>query len=637
MITKQKIIDAGFDLSLIAETQPLGNIRFLDNMIQTGDCFMTTLYLYNYPDQPEGFWQSILHEFPNSFVMTDIANQESGEVLKKLNQAIKEQFTRYSEEKEAYDREIALEEYHELNYLAKALRKSEEVMKYVCTRLILFEKTRHDLEKRVAEVRRTLDKNQFGGTVLVMEQEYEYQSLFLDHNSQSHLPNNRIGLDVPSDIAMMTFPANHTFMNDVRGQHLGYSSTGGNIIVDFYELDNLYRKYYNLLILGEMGSGKSTLIKKIMVNLACKGYLLRGFDKSGEYTEVLKRIGGYNIPLDGSSGRINIFQVFPNVLDETTNQVDERASFTQHKGKLSTWYTLIKPEVEASELDIFELMLTDLYESKGFHADMELPDFSSRGVEEYPTLTDFIEIIKKGRSDENNSPLKQQMLEKILMTMEKLKGAYGQLFDGHTSIPNIQTEQIVFFNIDGLMALDQNNIIQAQLFNALNLFWASLINHGKEQARLYKKREITFDEIKRSMLFMDEAHNIINVNNPKAVRFINLVQREGRKMFIGTIVSTQSVSSMYPQNISSATAEAIQDIYNLSQYKIFFKLSSASIPYLQRLAQHDITEGQIERIPRYKQGRCLMNITGGSSIEFDVNVSSRELDLYNGGGRNAED
>lgn len=637
MLSKKDIKAKGFTLELITDTQPLGNIRFLDNMIQTGSCFYTTMYLYNYPNQPEGFWQSALHEIPNSFVMTDIANQESGEVLKKLHRAIREQYTRYSEEKEAYDREIALEEYHELNYLAKALRKSEEVMKYICTRLILFDETRHGLEKRVSEVQRILEKEQFGGTVLVMEQEYEYQSLFIDHNSQSHLPNTRIGLDVPSDIAMMTFPANHTFMNDVRGQHLGHSTTGGNIIVDFFELDNLYRKFYNILILGEMGSGKSTLIKKIMVNLACRGYLLRGFDKSGEYSEVLKLVGGHNVPLDGSKGMINPFQIFPNVIDPDTNQIDEIASFTQHKGKMSTWYTLIKPEVDPSELDIFELILSQLYEQNGFQVDVSLPNITQRSNREYPTLNDFIKLLRAEFKKEDLSHLKKMNIEKILITMEKLQSAYGQIFDGYTSIEDLQKQQVFFFNIDGLMALDQENIIQAQLFNALNLFWASLINHGKEQARLYKKREITFDEIKRSMLFMDEAHNIINVNNPKAVKFINTIQREGRKMFIGTMIASQSVSSLYPKSVNNETAEAIQDIYNLSQYKIFFKLSSASIPYLQNLAQHDITEGQTERIPRYPQGRCLMNVTGGSSIEFDVAVSERELELYNGGGKRSTD
>ena len=627
----------GYSLELITDTQPLGNIRFLDNMIQTGDCFFTTIYLYRLPSEPEGFWQDFLHKIENCYVMTDIASQENGDVLRKLQRAIREQYTRYSEEKEAYDREIALEEYHELNYLAKALRKSEEVIKHVCTRLVLFDTTRFGLEKRVSEVRRKLEREQFGGTILVMEQEYEYQSLFLDHNSQSHLPNNRIGLDVPSDIAMMTFPANHTFMNDVRGQHLGYSLTRGNIIVDFFELDHLYRKYYNLLILGEMGSGKSTLIKKIMVNLASKGYLLRGFDKSGEYTQLIEMLGGNLIPLDGSKGRINIFQVFPNVIDDATNQVDELTSFTQHRGKLSTWYTLIKPEVTPTELDIFELLLTELYNEFDMTLDMIIPRYTTLEVEMYPTLTDFIQLIERHLSDSNLSPLEREEAQKILLTMSKLKTAYGRLFDGYTTVENVQTEQIVFFNIDGLMALDQHNIIQAQLFNALNLFWASLLNHGKEQARLYKKREITFDEILRSMLIMDEAHNIINVNNPKAVKFINTVQREGRKMFIGTMVASQSVSSLYPQNVSSSVAEAIQDIYNLSQYKIFFKLSSASIPYLQRLAKHDVTEGQTDRIPRYPQGRCLMNIAGGSSIEFDVNVSSRELELYNGGGRRLDD
>lgn len=635
-----KKISQEFSIDFVCDTQPIGNFIFHDNMMQTGDGFMTTLYIYRFPNQPEGMWQAILHNIPDSFVMSDIATQDSGETLRKLQKAIREQISRYMSEKEAYEAAIAKEEYLDMNELAKSLRQSKEMMKYFSVRLILYADTREALEKRIVEVRKLLGKEQFGSTTLLMEQEYEYQSMFLDHTSQSYLPNKRLGRDVPTSHIGTTFPANHVYLNDERGQPLGYSMTNGNIIFDAFELDGLYRKHYNLLILGEMGSGKSTLMKKLLTSWAIRGYPLRGFDKSGEYTDIVTYLGGTIIPLDGSYGKINIFQIFPTVVDERTNQIDEAASFTQHKSKLATWYSIIKPDVTNTELDIFSLVLSDLYNRFEFteaNLTNQLMPFTSQPNEKYPTLSDFIEELETRLNSSENTPLVADMVERILLTMRNLKASYGLLFDGHTTMDDIQDSQIVFFNIDGLTALDNKPIIDAQMFNALNLFWASLLRHGKEQVRLYKKREITFDEILRSMLIIDECHNQVNKENPRQVKFINTMQREGRKMFMGTTLATQSLSTLAPEHISTDEAEMLRDIYNFSQYKFFFKIAPANVPHLKRLSQQDITPGQIERIARFPQGRCLMNITGGSNIEFQVEASDKELELFAGGGKNAED
>ena len=633
----KQLKDQTENLDFLTSTQPMGNMRFHDTMFQVGNTFVASLYVWRYPNEPVGFWQAFMHNIPNSYVITDLADQESLDVIKKLQRSIREQYSRVIQEKEAFDREIALEEYHELTSLAKSIRRSQEVIKYMTTRIILFADSRYELEKRISETKKLLEKEQFAGTPLAMEQEYEYQSLFLNHTAQSKLANKRVGLDIPAEYVRYTFPANHVFLHDPRGQHVGYSLTGGNIILDLFELDNLYRKHYNTMIIGDMGSGKSTLMKKMIYNMSAKGYVLRGFDKSGEYTELIHYLGGKIIALDGTMGKLNIFQVFPTVIDPITNQIDEIASFTQHKSKLGTWYSILKPEADPEEIDLFELSLNQLYELHRFDSSNPLENYTGRNNTEYPILEDLVELVKTLHLSPNSTDLERLTYERIYITLKKLNDSYGKIFNGYTTFDNLQTEQLLFFNIDGLMALNNKPIEDAQMFNALSLFWATLLNHGKEQMKLYKKRKITFDEIKRSMLIIDEAHNQVNKDTPRQTKFVNTMQREGRKYFVGVMLATQSVNSLAPEIMTHDAAELLRDVYNFSQYKIFFKMSSAQIPHLKRLTQYDITDGHAERIARYPVGRCLMNITGGNSIEFDVDVSDRELELFNGGGRNTED
>lgn len=625
------------NLEFLTDTQPMGNLVFLDTMIQVGNTFMTSLYIYRYPTDIEGFWQSNLHNIPNTYVITDISNQESDEVMNKVQRAIREQYSQAVMEREEYQRDIAAEEYHFLNQLAKDIRRNNNTMKYMTNRIIVYADSRYDLEKRIEEVRRTLQKDQFLATPLAMEQEYEYQSFFLDHVEQRKLPNHRIGLDVPSDKAALTFPANHVFMHDKRGQQVGYSRTGGNIILDMYELDGVYRMHYNFLLIGHMGSGKSTFLKKIMYNMAAKGYVIRGFDKSGEYSQLIKYLDGKEISLDGTEGKINIFQVFPTIVNDETHQVNEQASFEQHLSKLGIWYQALNPKASEEEVSLFRTSLSALYKKKGFHGDKLTGNYTTQHPESYPILSEVVAHLEERLSQSEKGSFERTLYEKLVINLTQYLESFGHIFNGYTSISNLLEEQILFFNIDGLMALNNKNIQTAQLFNALSLCWATLLNHGKKQVRLYERGEIAFDFIKRSLMLIDECHNLINWHNPYITEYINTMQREGRKYFIGVGLATQSPTSLVPKQNDDHMSELLREIYKFSQYRFFFRIDSSDVDHLKDLTSFDIAEGQIESVPRYPQGRCLMSISGSHSLEFDVEASSRELTLFRGGGRKAED
>ena len=137
------------NLEFLTDTQPMGNLVFLDTMIQVGNTFMTSLYIYRYPTDIEGFWQSNLHNIPNTYVITDISNQESDEVMNKVQRAIREQYSQAVMEREEYQRDIAAEEYHFLNQLAKDIRRNNNTMKYMTNRIIVYADSRYDLEKRI--------------------------------------------------------------------------------------------------------------------------------------------------------------------------------------------------------------------------------------------------------------------------------------------------------------------------------------------------------------------------------------------------------------------------------------------------------------------------------------------------------
>lgn len=139
-------------------------------------------------------------------------------------------------------------------------------------------------------------------------------------------------MDIQAEALGLGFAHNQTFLDDETGFYYGVTRTGGTVYWDmFYKSPK--RLYYNLFLSGDMGSGKSTVLKKLLRDNAAKGNFIRGFDKSGEFLNVVQEYGGVSIPLDGSGGILNMFQVYPLVSKKTEDDsyiVDIRGSFTQH-------------------------------------------------------------------------------------------------------------------------------------------------------------------------------------------------------------------------------------------------------------------------------------------------------------------
>src|SRR5699024_12150712 len=82
-------------------------------------------------------------------------------------------------------------------------------------------------------------------------------------------------------------------------------------------------------------------------------------------------------------------------------------------------------------------------------------------------------------------------LEKIELFIDNLVNTYGYLFDGHTTIPDFTNEQVIMFSIRTLTSLEEN-IFNAQMYNALNMIWDNLIKIGSPQ--LKRANQPDFDE-----------------------------------------------------------------------------------------------------------------------------------------------
>ncbi|WP_115652755.1 type IV secretion system protein VirB4, partial [Priestia megaterium] len=469
----------GYNPHFVAQIQPQGGVSFKENLVRNGDGYSTCIHIYEYPTNVNDFWLEPIMNMPNAITTLDVVSDERKQVVEAINKNMSEQNARHVNAKENIDRMDAQEQYLDMKELYRQVTNGE-VIKRIHLRIYIAEKTIPDLEKRLKEVIHHLETHNFRGSIFLNEQEYEWESLITHFDMQKKYPNKRKGKEIPALALAGGFPFHFTHLDDPYGTYQGTTRTGGSVIFDLFHKDQ-QRKSYNAVLMGLMGAGKSTFLKKVTTDNAIKGYKIRGFDIVGEFESLVRELGGKQIALDGSEGQINPLQVFK-------THEHELNSFTQHLSKLTVFYRFIAPEAKDDELKEYEKLLRKLYIQKQLWNDEKgaINYITGLSPEAYPTFSEFLQLIRQElyadeKTREHHSNLgeyRKRRLEVIELNIENLVETYAHLFDGISTIEDFNDEQVVFFSIRHLSKL-KDEIAQAQLFNVMSLLWDGMLQNGE--------------------------------------------------------------------------------------------------------------------------------------------------------------
>lgn len=618
---------------LLKTIQPVGGVSFSDRAVIKGDGYESCIRIYEFKTRVENFWLEELTNLPNVVATVDISTENQSKILEKIERSITEQYTRIEDAATNIDRIKASAEVEKLQGLVDDITQHEEVIKLVTIRYYVSALTLEELDIKVKGVLETLTNKGYRGAVLINEQEYEWKSLFESATNQSYFRNKRIGDPIPSIYLGGGYPFHFTELNDPTGMYLGTSRTGGNVLLDIFTMND-FRKSYNALVVGLMGAGKSTLLKKLLKNSAIVGNMIRVFDIAGEFRDIVTELGGKVIALDGTDGIINLLQIFATVVDDKTNEVLEEQSYMNHISKVSMIYRCLSPDAEQSEVREFERILREFYIEYGIESNRA----TTYKVNEYPIMEELLEYIRKELYEDfkkkivrkNISDTKRERLEYIELNIESMVKDYGKLFNGHSTLDNFYDEQIVSFEIKNLAQFDKR-VFNAQTFNIMTMLWNNALKKGSVAKRLYDKREISFEDSQKFFVLIDEAHKFINSDNLMAVDYAISFEREARKYFAGLMFATQSIRDVVPENISSEALHKIKTLFELTQYKFIMQQDNNSKEAFKEIFAGQITESEIERIPTFKKGECILSINGYKNIKFNIEITDKEKILFAGG------
>ena len=622
-----------FNPFFVRKVQPQGGVKFDEKFIKKGDGYETVVHLYEYKNQVNYFWLLQLTSIKNVITTIDISTEKKRTALKSINKSLVEQKNRYREETNEVNAIEAQSTYSNLHQLAEDITNFGEVIKLVHIRYYLADKTKAGLEEKVKDLLEELEGLGYRATICLNEQEYEWRSLFSPYSEQINFKNKRSGKAIPSSSIGGGYFFHFTQLNDPTGVYLGTTTTGGNVLFDLFTKDNI-RKSYNAVVFGMMGAGKSTLLKKLVLDNAIQGQTIRVLDVVGEFKDLVLELGGSTVSLDGTNGMINPLQILATIVDENTNNVNNEKSFMVHIAKVSTMYKFLNPNCSVEEQREFDKLLNKFYH----HFGIEKNRACEYNVKEYPTMSQFLQYIKETLYiDVENEIInpkipktKIERLDAIILNIESIVRDYKDLFDGHSTVDDITNKPILSFDLRNLTQFDIR-VFNAQVFNILTLLWNNALVQGRKEKSLFDNKTKSFDECKKYMILIDEAHRIINSNNPTAVEYLIGFQREARKYFGGLIFATQSIRDIAPSNLNNKMFEKIKTMFDLTQYKFIMQQDSNALDTLSNVFNGQLSDSELSSIPKLEQGNCILSINGFGNISFNIEASSEELELFKGG------
>jgi hypothetical protein len=519
----------------------------------------------------------------------------------------------------------------------------------VYIRLIVFDRTKKKLKQRVRDIKGRYATMQFA--TLKDFQFDEMRSIWAPAMKQMEFLNeNLLGLSMSSADLGGAFWADHVKLSDPDGTFLGTTFTNGIVNFNMYLRDKGFRSRPFGVFLGMPGFGKSTLQKMLLEDSHMRGNRSVVFDPSREYGGITKNVGGVTVSLDGSEGMINPLQAFPTVTKgEDGSEVDAVASFGQHVEKFSAMYGFMSQGLTQHDLSNDRIAIRNLMNR--FYIELGMWDSAPLKHPEkihlfdlpntsYPRLSEFLRWVKsKSRLQSGDYaeqlPISQDSFNRIIGTMENMVQQHAQMFDGYTTLPDLSGEAFVRYDVG--MLLSTPDVFNAQIYSALSLEQANIINNGKKQRLARQRGTIALNEVPHTLLVLDEAQNYITLENAYNLNYVVKLMEQMRKNYAALMMAMPTIKDLVVTDSNTPDPQAkafyrdVKKLFDLMQYRFFFNLSNADIDPLSFVMGDSITPAEMHQIPRLSKGEALLNIQGDRNILMNVQPTRKQLARFNGG------
>lgn len=411
--------------------------------------------------------------------------------------------------------------------------------------------------------------------------------------AENKITSNYVWNLTTKDVASL-IPYDSSELMEPKGIFIGENViSGGLVIIDTY--NKIYNNPHECII-ADSGSGKSFRIKTDAIrHIPYRDFIIM-FDLEGEFYYPW----GKRYKFSPTSGIIsNPFHIRNTVVDSDDSGDDSTDIGTYLSTKIMDammFFKWILPALKSFDEALLEEDIRDCYGIKDI-------DFNSKILPDtFPTLNTLSDVIKSKIKNAKTSSKAKEARENILASLKPyISGAYSHMFNGQT---NWDYDFFTVFDISGLP-----EAVTQPLYDILL----------KDTWQFCKK-----DRVKTKRVYVDEAHQFADPENPQTLKFLSNSIKRGRKYGISFVTATQNL----PDFLSIERYG--QAIIDNSYFKIFFRMGETDIPVVKKLYNFSEKELSILKGSSSKRsgakGKGIF-IAGSQRLVIQVRASKYELEI----------
>lgn len=376
-----------------------------------------------------------------------------------------------------------------------------------------------------------------------------------------------------------------------------------NSIVSINYLDDRRTLNQNMVVVGTSGVGKTTYLKRKILNLIARGFNVYVIDPENEYTDIIEYFGGTVVHLSSiSDTKINPLEIFSEEIteDEAIKNMGDTARvenlIKQKCQRLRGLFKAIKSDMTQVEMSIVESLVMSLYTKF-----REIKDITKMTHEDFPIFED---LYKKIGDLKEESPEEFNKIKDFYFILKSYVYGSNSLFNGYTNID--LKNNIISFDLKALQS--EADIQGACYLNTFSYLWDIITKSNNESD-------------KYTYLFIDEFHFLIK--NKESADFFVQAYKRFRKYHAGAIAVTQQIQDVLRAEGGLGTA-----VIENSFTKLFFGLDNRGVDEVIEKLQLNFSKPEISLLRAKRQGEALL-LYGTKRVFMKINLSKEELRLEN--------
>ncbi len=579
---------------------PLSGLSYESGMIRIGDMYSKVGGITDYPTTlPLGI-SSKYNKIPFSYTTHIFIPENTGIFTKGIAKGIRQAEMRGYETKDASIEILSKNEANSGREMIEKLQDGDTVG-YMINMSMIFGETPEEVKNRYSRFENQIEGLQmrFRGMSHLSRQSFKTLAPFytIDPEIENIFKRNILFSDFCKCFA---FAGNQITK---EGYYFGVDNMNGLLLHNSWERKNNING--NIVVIGESGSGKTTVCKHILFNEYLIGTKLIVIDPEGEYVDFAKKLKGNVIDISGGNENIiNPLQIRIHIDDK--NSI--KNSYDFHIQKIRNFFNILLPELRYTELNLLIRELEKTYTK--FKINRET-DFTKLSNEEYPTLNDLYKTINYSFNKIDKNDNYYLMYIVILDFVKELtSGIYSKMFNNHTNV-NLDND-ITVFNVSGVQNVE-DNIKKALYYNLLNFCWEQITNNKK-------KNENTF-------LILDEAHLMLDSRIKDTMITLKTISKRCRKYNANLMIITHSLVDMLDNELRKEG----QGILENANYKILLGTDGKNLEESRSIFK--LTEQELDILASKKKGSGIF-IAGSLKTPINFKILKYEKEFVLGENNN---